>query len=676
MTDKSAPLTSRVPTKKQQKDHKIKLDDILNRTKETLSELANKQSSDVVTTTNNEESNPKKLDLYSIDNFESDKPKNINKNNKNNILSQLTNESIVINETINGVEEQFVIEIKKIPKEKISEETKKPNKTKIRVKANKKKEVETTDDKISKQNSTKKNKQIEITSDKTIKHNTIQKNKEEPKTENKNNKKKKFHKNISADKIYSKLSDDEDSEFYSTTTRSKRIKNPKYCKSNNKKRNINRLNSSNTNNLATEKFMETYERFKETQLKNQKKIEEMKKMQEQKEKLKYRNKPKVNKNSMAMASKLNDDFYSRQKKLNEIKMKNTQQLREKLQKKEEDEINKSNILLNKKKKINCRNNSNKTKISNSVNKLYDWDTQRKQRLDNLKKSQDDKFNRDNNFNIPRINKNPFKITVNLKYDQKKTTNRLYEDDIKKRIQNQKALEQKYQCSFSPNVNPNSKYEKSLTKKKYGKNNNNNNSNNNINASQAILSIPTCSEAYNNSENVVDNGDMENVIRTKILDKLFKNKMKETQKKKEEESEEEEEEEDEEEKEEKSEKNEKSERSEKSEKNEKNEKNEKSDKSEKSEKSDKIKKAKKGKRNNSMANIKVSKMNSSDESADDFEKIVEKEMREDKKSILINSDNLYDQWLNGKSNALDKYLDDDGKQKKPKFKRVRNLSADC
>ena len=667
MSDKSNPLTTRVSSNKQKKEHKIKLDDILNRTKETLYELANKQSSDINTTTNNEESNPKKLDYYSIDNFENDKPKNINQNNnRNNLLSQLTNESIVINETINGVEEQFVIEIKKIPKEKPPEETKKPNKTKIKVKANKKKEAETIDPRI-------------------LKHAMLQKNEKEPKTEVKNNKRKKFHKNVSADKIYSKLSDDEDSEFYSTTTRSKRMKNLKYYKPNNKKHNMNRLNSSSANTIATEKFMETYERFKETQLKNQKKIEDMKKIQEQKEKQKYRNKPRLNKNSMAMASKFHDDFFSRQKKLNEIRTKNTQQLRERLHKKEEEEINKTNILINRKKKINCRNNSNRKKISNSVNKLYDWDTQRKQRLNNLKKSQDDKFNRENNFNIPRINKNSYKITVNLKYDQKKTTNRLYEEDIKNRLKKQKALEQKYQCSFSPNVNVNSKYDKSKSKKKYGKKTNNN-------GSHAITSIPTCSEDYNNpSENVVDSGEMEDMIRTKILGKLFKKKLKEKQKKKEEEHEQEDEEQKEEksntslisEKSEKTDtfnyKSDKSSRSSKSDKSSKSSKSDKSSKSEeikKIEKNIKIKKPKKNKRNNSMVNIKVSKMNSSESenSDNDLEDIVEKEMQEDKKSILLKYDNLYDQWLNGKSNALDKYLNGGTNTKKPKFKRIRNNSV--
>ena len=656
MTEKSTPLTSRGSPKKQKKVHNIKLDDILNRTKETLYELANKQNSDVNSTLNNEESNPKKLDYYSVDNFENDKPKNLNKNNSNNLLAQLTNESIVINETINGVEEQFIVEIKKIPKEKISEDSKKQNKTKIKIKTNKKeKELETIDDKI-------------------LSHNIIKKNQEEPKTEIKN-KKKKFHKNVSADKIFSKLSDDEDTEFYSTTTRSKRIKNPKYYKSNNKKKDMNRLNSSKTNNLATEKFMETYERFKEKQIKNQKKIEEMKKIQEQKEKKKYRNKPRLNKNSMAMASKLNDDFYARQKKLNEIRTKNAQQLREKLHKKEEDEINKSNILLNRKKKINCRNNSNKKKISNSVNKLYDWDTQRKQRLNFLKKSQDDKFNRENNFNIPRINKNSYKITVNLKCDTKKTTHRLYEDDIKKRIAKQKALEQKYQCSFSPNVNTNSKYEKSRSKKKYCKKVSNNNvSNNNIN--NVITNVPTCSEDLNKTENVVGNGQAEEMIRTKILGKLFKKKMLEKMKKKKEEEEEEEEEEksDDISISEKSENSEKIEKNEKSENSEKIEKNENNEKIENNGKINKIKKVKKGRRNNSMINIKVNKMNSSDSENSDFEEIVEKEMREDKKSILLKYDNLYDQWLNGKSSALDKYLNDGGNKRKSKFKKIRNNSV--
>ena len=458
------------------------LNEVVNRTKKTLQQISLRRLNDTsinhsTCNINSDEISPKNLDYYSIDNYESIKPKNFDINLKlrsNNLQQKLTNESIIIKEANEDDEEKIVFE-------NDMDESQRTKKIRIVSNFTKKK-------KIKKNNKNNSDDNIE----KALK--------QESKKKNSKKSKKKLHKNISADKIFSKkFKEEEDSDKISTATT---------CKKKIQKR-INRLNSSSTNSSSrVDKFMETYERFKENQKQNQKKIEELQRKKEIKEKSLYTNKPKINKNSKNIASKFNDDFFSRQKIMNDIKIQNTQRLKERLKKKEEDEISKSNILV---KRVNNKNKkkSVQKEINTSVDKLYAWDTQRKERLDNLKKNEEDKFKKEN-YNIPKINKNSYKITVNLKYSQRNAVKRLYDDDVENRKAKKKILENIYGYTFIPFV------QKQPMKKRYSKTNSV--------KSEGWRGGDTsqCSnENYTEISGGTNSEEAENFVRTSILERLFK-----------------------------------------------------------------------------------------------------------------------------------------------------------
>ena len=455
------------------------LDEVLNRTKKNLQQISLKclnetSTYNIITNINSDERSPRNLDYYSIDNFESIKPKNFDINlilRSNNLQQKLTNESIIIKETNEDDDEKILIENDSDEKEKTK---------KIRIitnftKKKKKKNKNNSDDDIPR----------------ILKKET---NKKNPKKANK-----KLHKNISADKIFSKeFYEEEDSDKISTTTTCKKIKQKR----------INRLNSSSTNSSSKmDKFMETYERFKENQKQNQKKIEEMKKKKEIQEKNLCTNKPKINKNSKNIASKFQDDFFSRQKKMNDLKIQNTQLLKERLKKKEEEEISKSNILI-KKNNNKGRNKSIKKEINTSIDKLFAWDSARKEKINNLKKSQEDKFKKEN-YNIPKINKNSYKITVNLKYSLHDPVKRLYEDDVQNRKAKKKILENVYGYSFIPNVDQKTK-KKAIRKRKSIKS-----------ADWRRRNTSQSSDNYTEISRETNNEENDNLLRTSILERLFK-----------------------------------------------------------------------------------------------------------------------------------------------------------
>jgi hypothetical protein len=210
------------------------------------------------------------------------------------------------------------------------------------------------------------------------------------------------------------------------------------------------LNSSMTK-TSTEKFFQTYERFKENQQKQKEKLEYMKKVLEDKEKKTCYFKPKINKNSI----EIKDDFYTRQqKKLENVKKKNDE-LRLKLKKKEEKELYINNISKN-------RRNLN---ASQRIKKLYEWDKNRKNKIQERRKSANELINKKMQEK-PKIDKNSRQLVL-LNYhkyinkpsiDNKKNLNlkdkdfffeRLYLHDIEKRKEKRKMLTQIYSPSFTP-----------------------------------------------------------------------------------------------------------------------------------------------------------------------------------------------------------------------------------
>ena len=513
------------------KSKKKSLNEALNRTKDALQEITSKLNSEVGTPNHGEDLMPKKLDYYSIDNDELEKPSSSNKKKKKNPknLSNMSNESIIIKENNEGDDDNSVIEKVKHKKKRINtnnietdiQSNSNKKKSKIRIITSNKNNIKNNDknknnyDRSNNNNYNNYNNYIP-----TKKNNNINEQKIKHENEKTNNEKipssfphtkssqKRLNKNTSADKINIKFSDDDDSEVNSTTTHSKKLKQKKMKKQNSQIQ-MHRSNTTMSGSSNIDKFNETYERFKESQQKQKQRLEELKKIKEEKEKRVCTNKPKLNKKSIAMAKNFHDDFYSRQKKMNEIKIKNEQLLRERLNKKEEEDANKNNIL---KKKLSARNKSNKKEISNSINKLYEWEKARKEKLKNLQKNANEEVNKEN-YNVPKIDKTSYKITVNLKYTKRPAVNRLYEDDIKKREMRQKVLDEVYRCCFTPNAN--------LRKNSKAKCNIRTKSKNMVrSASARITNLPTNSCEYTQSDLVL-NDDVEKMMRMRVLGKLFK-----------------------------------------------------------------------------------------------------------------------------------------------------------
>ena len=94
-----------------------------------------------------------------------------------------------------------------------------------------------------------------------------------------------------------------------------------------------------------------------------------------------------------------------------------------------------------------KNNKERRKsVDETINKLYEWDIKRKEKIRNKIK------NKEKNLTInvqqkPEINKKSYQITVNRNPNQ--IFNRLYKVDIAKRKQNQEILDQIYTPSFQP-----------------------------------------------------------------------------------------------------------------------------------------------------------------------------------------------------------------------------------
>ena len=94
------------------------LDEVVNKTKKTLQQISLRRLKDaktnhIITNLNSNEMSPKYPDYYSIDNYETIKPKNFDislKLRRNNLQHKLTNESIIIKEANEDDEEKIVFE--------------------------------------------------------------------------------------------------------------------------------------------------------------------------------------------------------------------------------------------------------------------------------------------------------------------------------------------------------------------------------------------------------------------------------------------------------------------------------------------------------------------------------------------------------------------------------------
>ena len=130
-------------------------------------------------------------------------------------------------------------------------------------------------------------------------------------------------------------------------------------------------------------FDKTYERFMEGEKKRKKEILSLKKRLEEADNRIYNHKPQLSKCESVNRS----SFLERIEKYKEEHKHKSKLLREKLLKEEFENINNDNILLKK----NTKNK--KINVEESVQNLFDWERQRKQRIEREKQKLDDIINR-------------------------------------------------------------------------------------------------------------------------------------------------------------------------------------------------------------------------------------------------------------------------------------------
>ena len=265
-----------------------------------------------------------------------------------------------------------------------------------------------------------------------------------------------------------------------------------------------------------ERFSNAYKRFLDNDKKKKEKLEKMKKIRDEQEKKKYLFHPKINKKSKKLVSKRKEDFYTRQNKLIEVKKKKMVFLKEK-NGQNNIQLFSSNLFG---KDTNKKNR--KKSVDEAINKLYDWEAKRKEKINNKRKNKE-KDMENNTKNIPTINKKSYSIKVNLNNNQ--IIDRLYKADIEKRKENKEILTKVYTPSFQPLISKNKSPSKINSKNKSVKNKENtNNYINDLNNNETRFKF-LCNkylESINNEDSHYSNVDK--LIREKLFSKI-KNKVK-------------------------------------------------------------------------------------------------------------------------------------------------------
>ena len=157
-------------------------------------------------------------------------------------------------------------------------------------------------------------------------------------------------------------------------------------------------------------FNLTYERFIENESKKNEKISKIKKKREKFEKKIFPHQPKINQNSKNLTKFMTDNFLMRLEKYKKEKIEKEELLKRRILKDEEEKINKNNYLILHQKLNRKRINDSFDKINNykeiaqSVNKLFDWNKKRKEKIEKEIIKQD-VFEK--SLHIPKINKSKF-----------------------------------------------------------------------------------------------------------------------------------------------------------------------------------------------------------------------------------------------------------------------------
>ena len=176
-------------------------------------------------------------------------------------------------------------------------------------------------------------------------------------------------------------------------------------------------NNKNTE-LENEPDIEEFiERFKEDLKKRNENLENKKKELEKDEKQKFTYKPKMCKGSKKYNEGNKDNFFERQKNFEEKKKKKEEKIKEILKQKEEDEFKKDNILLKKKEEKKEDSKKNKENVDKTIKNLYEWDTQRKKKLEDKQKQNTEKIEKDY-AHVPKIDERSVVLAENNKFRQK------------------------------------------------------------------------------------------------------------------------------------------------------------------------------------------------------------------------------------------------------------------
>ena len=168
---------------------------------------------------------------------------------------------------------------------------------------------------------------------------------------------------------------------------------------------LNQKTSSNSNKSFD--FNLTYERFIENESKKNEIISKIKKKREKFENKIYPHQPRINPKSKSITKSIRDGFLIRLEKYQKKQIEREEQLRKSILKDEFEKVNKTNFLMIQKKLKKKSTNismdkpyNNKT-ITESINKLLDWEKKRKEKIENEIKKQD---LIEKNGHIPKINK--------------------------------------------------------------------------------------------------------------------------------------------------------------------------------------------------------------------------------------------------------------------------------
>ena len=202
--------------------------------------------------------------------------------------------------------------------------------------------------------------------------------------------------------------------------------------------NIDTLSTSTSRILLNQKIISnsnksfdfnlTYERFIENESKKNERLSKIKKKREKFENKIYPHQPRINQKSKSITKSIKDGFLIRLEKYQKKQIEREELLRKSILKDEFEKVNKTNFLMIQKKlkKKNTNTSMDKTynskTITESINKLLDWEKKRKEKIENEIKKQD---LIEKNGHIPKINKSKNIPNPNEKDIIKRIFDRLY-----------------------------------------------------------------------------------------------------------------------------------------------------------------------------------------------------------------------------------------------------------